>query len=256
MERRFSACPLLTRELLEDEPGQHVVLDRLLDLPLVAVLRAWLARSEADVPAWYSARNDPVIGPAPRLLQNNPAYAWTVAALADATHVSRAALARRFTEPLVGRPWHSWRAGAWRWQPTVFGLSYSRSAISAFPESLRDESRHLTFTVGQLGKRWLRPDFSTDVAEVLGRARGNGRTEHRVPPRHAACMHRKAVASMCANVVFAFVPWTPCKEFDSSHSSAVGPERSRLVGAVANLKVAAKPRSDENSGLRNCPCDG
>jgi AraC-like DNA-binding protein len=104
--------PLLTRELTEDEPGQHVVLDRLLDVLLVAVLRAWLARAEADAPAWYRARGDPVVGSALRLLQNNPAHPWTVATLATATHVSRAALARRFTE-LVGEPPMTFLAG-WR----------------------------------------------------------------------------------------------------------------------------------------------
>jgi AraC-like DNA-binding protein len=38
-----------------------------------------------------------------RIRHNNPAHDWTVAALAEATGVSRAALARRFTE-LVGEP--------------------------------------------------------------------------------------------------------------------------------------------------------
>jgi AraC-like DNA-binding protein len=103
---------LLTRELTEDEPGQQVVLDRLLDVLLVAVLRAWLADSAADAPAWYRARGDPVVGPALRLLQNNPSHPWTVASLAAATHASRAALARRFTE-LVGEPPMAFLAG-WR----------------------------------------------------------------------------------------------------------------------------------------------
>jgi AraC-like DNA-binding protein len=103
---------LLTRELTDDEPGQHVVLDRLLDVLLVAVLRAWLARSASDAPAWYRARSDPVVGPALRLLQNSPAHPWTVATLAAATHVSRAALARRFSA-LVGEPPMAFLAG-WR----------------------------------------------------------------------------------------------------------------------------------------------
>ena len=104
---------LLTRELIDDQPGQQVVLDRLLDLLLlVAVLRAWLARSAGAAPAWYRARSDPVVGAALRLLQNNPAHPWTVASLAAATHASRAALARRFTE-LVGEPPITFLAG-WR----------------------------------------------------------------------------------------------------------------------------------------------
>jgi AraC-like DNA-binding protein len=95
--------PLLADEITKDDPGQEAVLDRLLDLLLIAVLRAWFARPEAEPPAWYRAHSDPVVGRALRLLQNDPARPWTVATLAAETGVSRAALARRFTE-LVGQP--------------------------------------------------------------------------------------------------------------------------------------------------------
>jgi AraC-like DNA-binding protein len=53
-----------------------------------------------------------VIGRALRLMQHNPAHPWTVAALAGQIGVSRAALARRFTE-LVGEPPMSYLTG-WR----------------------------------------------------------------------------------------------------------------------------------------------
>jgi AraC-like DNA-binding protein len=94
--------PLLADEIVKDDPGQEVVLDRLLDVLLIAVLRAWFARDEST-PAWYRAQSDPVVGHALRLLHNNPAHPWTVAELARQTGVSRAALARRFNE-LVGEP--------------------------------------------------------------------------------------------------------------------------------------------------------
>jgi AraC-like DNA-binding protein len=92
---------LLGAEIVKDEPGQEAVLDRLLDLLLIAVLRAWFATHEA--PAWYHAMSDPVVGKAMRMLHNNPAHPWTVASLAAEVGVSRASLARRFTE-LVGEP--------------------------------------------------------------------------------------------------------------------------------------------------------
>jgi AraC-like DNA-binding protein len=95
--------PLLADEIVKDEPGQEAVLDRLLDLLLIAVLRAWFARPDNGAPEWYRAYGDPVVGHALRLLHNNPAHAWTVAELAHETGASRAALARRFTE-LVGEP--------------------------------------------------------------------------------------------------------------------------------------------------------
>jgi AraC-like DNA-binding protein len=95
--------PYLAEEIVKDEPGQEAVLDRLLDLVLIAVLRAWFARPEAGAPGWYRAHADPIVGPALQLLHNNPSQPWTVAKLASATGVSRAALARRFNA-LVGQP--------------------------------------------------------------------------------------------------------------------------------------------------------
>jgi AraC-like DNA-binding protein len=94
---------LLNDEIVRDAPGQDVVLDRLLDLLLIAVLRTWFSRPEARPPAWYQALGDPVVGPVLRLLHNDPAHPWTVALLAAKAGASRAALARRFTD-LVGEP--------------------------------------------------------------------------------------------------------------------------------------------------------
>ncbi|MEU1348506.1 AraC family transcriptional regulator [Streptomyces sp. NPDC005775] len=103
---------LLDEEIARDEPGQSVVLDRLLDLLLIDALRTWFSRPGAKAPAWYRAMGDPVVGQALRLLQNEPAHPWTVAALAARTGVSRAGLARRFTE-LVGEPPMAYLTG-WR----------------------------------------------------------------------------------------------------------------------------------------------
>ncbi|MFD5228801.1 AraC family transcriptional regulator [Streptomyces qaidamensis] len=108
-------CPLtpyVAEEIVRDEPGQEVVLDRLLDLLVIAALRAWFARPEAEAPAWYRALADPVVGGVLRLLQDDPAHPWTVASLAAKAGVSRAALARRFTA-LVGEPPMTYLTG-WR----------------------------------------------------------------------------------------------------------------------------------------------
>ena len=104
--------PLLADEIVKDDPGQEAVLDRLLDLLLIAVLRAWFARPEAEAPDWYRAYGDPVVGHALRLLHHNPAHHWTVAELARETGLSRAALARRFHD-LVGEPPMAFLTG-WR----------------------------------------------------------------------------------------------------------------------------------------------
>jgi AraC-like DNA-binding protein len=94
---------LLVREAGKEEPGQEAVLDRLLDVLLMTVVRDWFARPDTGAPGWFRAHSDPVVGPALRLVYNDPAAAWTVARLAAEVGVSRAGLARRFTE-LVGEP--------------------------------------------------------------------------------------------------------------------------------------------------------
>ncbi|MFT2016100.1 AraC family transcriptional regulator [Streptomyces sp. 796.1] len=99
-------------EIGKERPGQQLVLDRMLDLMLVSALRHWFDNPNADAPAWCRALDDPVVGPALRLLHDAPARPWTVAGLAAEVGVSRAALARRFTAA-VGEPPMSYLAG-WR----------------------------------------------------------------------------------------------------------------------------------------------
>lgn len=111
-DARRPVLDLLSTELSSDEPGQQLVLDRLLDLALIATLRAWFDRPEAHAPGWYRALGDPVVGPALRLLHDDPAHSWTVARMAAKVGVSRAAFARRFTD-LVGEPPMSYLTG-WR----------------------------------------------------------------------------------------------------------------------------------------------
>jgi AraC-like DNA-binding protein len=103
---------LLAAEIGKDQQGQEAVLDRLLDLLLIAVLRAWFARPDAQAPGWYRAHADPIVGHALRLMHHNPAHPWTLAELASEVGISRAALARRFHE-LVGEPPMTFLAG-WR----------------------------------------------------------------------------------------------------------------------------------------------
>ncbi|MCX4814722.1 AraC family transcriptional regulator [Streptomyces sp. NBC_01239] len=121
--------PLLMEETVRDEPAQEVVLDRLLDLLVIAALRAWFSRPEAAAPAWYRAQADPVVGRVLRLLQDDPAHPWTVASLAAKAGVSRAALARRFTD-LVGEPPMSYLT-AWRLALAADRLRDTQDTIGA-----------------------------------------------------------------------------------------------------------------------------
>jgi AraC-like DNA-binding protein len=89
---------LLTSEISQPQPGAAAVLDRIVDILLVQLLRAWLATdpARARTPSWLSALTDPVAGPALAVLHTQPGRDWTIPSLAAAIGVSRATLARRF----------------------------------------------------------------------------------------------------------------------------------------------------------------
>lgn len=88
---------MLERELTRTAPAQEVVLSRLLDLILVTTLRTHLDAPDSAAPKPYRALSDPVVGPALALLHNNIDQGWTVESLAAEVGVSRANLARRFS---------------------------------------------------------------------------------------------------------------------------------------------------------------
>jgi AraC-like DNA-binding protein len=119
---------LLTAEAGHDGSGQEVYLDRLLDLLLIALLRTWFDRDD-NAPTWWHAEHDPVVGPALRLIYNNPAHPWTVANLAAAVGSSRAVFARRFTEQ-VGEPPIAFLTG-WRLALAADLLRSSQATIAA-----------------------------------------------------------------------------------------------------------------------------
>lgn len=110
--QRTAALQLLEAEILREEPGQQAVLDRLLDLVLVGALRDWFALPAVKAPGWFRASADPVVGPALAAIHEVPHQPWTIELLARQAHVSRATLARRFTD-LLGEPPMSYLTG-WR----------------------------------------------------------------------------------------------------------------------------------------------
>lgn len=96
---------LLARELAHPQLATAVVLDRLVDILLVQLLRVWLAREPARAqPSWLGVLDDPTVGAAVAKLHEQPARAWTTAALAQELAISRATLSRRFAAVLGESP--------------------------------------------------------------------------------------------------------------------------------------------------------
>ena len=103
---------VLALEMQAEGPGQRVLLDRLLDVLLIATLRGWFAGRAEDAPGWFRAQHDPAVRQCLGLIHQRLAHPWTVAELAGNVGLSRAALARRFAE-VVGEPPMSYLSG-WR----------------------------------------------------------------------------------------------------------------------------------------------
>ncbi|RNG34533.1 AraC family transcriptional regulator [Streptomyces botrytidirepellens] len=151
---------LVIEEIARDAPGQQAMRDRLLDLMLLSTLRTWFDQSAAHAPPWYRAMDDPAVSHALHLLHDDPAHPWTVANLAAASGVSRAALARRFTAQ-VGEP------------PMTYLASW-RVDVAA------DLLRETDATVGSIARKvGYANAFALSVA--FKRLRGITPTEHRAP---------------------------------------------------------------------------
>lgn len=95
---------LLCDEVTKDEPGQAAVLDRLLDLLLTAVLKAWFAKHDSSRPEWWRFQGDQIIERALCIMHDKPAHPWSLDTLAVEAGASRASLARRFQERVGESP--------------------------------------------------------------------------------------------------------------------------------------------------------
>lgn len=85
----------------ETQPGSTAVTNRLMDVLLVFIVRAWLGTQPEVGSGWLGALRDPIIGRALSLVHESPQQRWTVNSLAEEVSLSRAAFAKRFSK-LVG----------------------------------------------------------------------------------------------------------------------------------------------------------
>lgn len=110
-----SLVSAMRAELVSGRPGHDLMVDRYVDLLLVAAVRAWFDRPEAQPPAWWRAQADPVVSRVLALMHDRPGDPWTLDGLADQVGYSRAGLSRRFSA-LLGQSPMSYLTG---WRMTV-----------------------------------------------------------------------------------------------------------------------------------------
>jgi AraC-like DNA-binding protein len=119
---------LLAGEIGLREAGSRAATARLIDLLLIAAIRRWAdAQPEGTPPSWLTALRDPLIGRVLALLHERPGEHWTLEKLAREVHVSRATLARRFTDE-VGEPPLAY-LGSWRMHVAAQRLKHTTDPV-------------------------------------------------------------------------------------------------------------------------------
>lgn len=109
-----ASLSLISDELAVASPGLRTVLDHVVNIVLIHVLRTWIETSSltAASPSWLRGLADPTTRQALAELHGDPAYPWTISALAGRVGVSRATLSRRFDAEVGSSPGSyisSWR---------------------------------------------------------------------------------------------------------------------------------------------------
>jgi AraC-like DNA-binding protein len=121
---------LLAMEVGARRPGSRAAAARLIDTLLIAAIRHWLDRhADGEAPSWLRALRDPALARVLAVLHERPAEPWTVDSLAREVHLSRATLARRFTE-IVGEPPLTYLT-RWRMHLAAQRLRYSTDTVGA-----------------------------------------------------------------------------------------------------------------------------
>jgi AraC-like DNA-binding protein len=96
---------LLSRELASPQTATPYVLNRVVDILLVQLLRAWLSAKADNVRGTcLNALTDPVVSAALAQLHEEPARPWTTESLASTLTISRSTLTRRFQAVLGAAP--------------------------------------------------------------------------------------------------------------------------------------------------------
>jgi AraC-like DNA-binding protein len=132
---------LLAAEVGRRSPGSRAAAARLIDLLLIAAIRRWNESRGDDAPgSWLTALRDPTVAGILALLHERPGEAWTLAALASEAHLSRATLARRFTEA-VGEPPLAYLT-RWRMHLAAYRLKHTTDTVESIAHAVGYSSEY------------------------------------------------------------------------------------------------------------------
>jgi AraC-like DNA-binding protein len=132
---------LLAGEIGLREAGSRAAAARLIDLLLIAAIRRWIEQQPQDArPSWLTALRDPLIGRVLAMLHDGPGEPWTLATIAREAHVSRATLARRFTDA-VGEPPLAYLR-RWRMQLATERLKHTNETVETIARDVGYSSEY------------------------------------------------------------------------------------------------------------------
>jgi AraC-like DNA-binding protein len=126
---------LLAAELAHDHPGARTAAHRLVEVLVLQLLRAWIAKDQPDGIRWHpTASADETVAAALELIHTEPARRWTIGVLAAQVGLSRAAFVRRFTTS-VGQPPSTYLA-RWRLATAARRLRDSNESLVAIARAV------------------------------------------------------------------------------------------------------------------------
>ena len=132
---------LLAAEIGARAAGSRAAAARLIDLLLIAAIRRWGdAQPEGRPASWLTALRDPMIGRVLALMHDRVGEPWTLESLAREAHVSRATLARRFTET-VGKPPLTY-LGDWRMHVAAERLKHTTTTVESIAREVGYSSEY------------------------------------------------------------------------------------------------------------------
>jgi AraC-like DNA-binding protein len=126
------------QELRERQPGGFLVVQHLAHMMLVQALRLHLAEGLRGSVGWLFALADKQMGAAINAMHDDPAYRWTLQALAERAGMSRSTFALKFKETVGESPMEY--LTSWRMLVAGDRLENSADPISVIARSLGYES--------------------------------------------------------------------------------------------------------------------
>jgi AraC-like DNA-binding protein len=128
----------MRQELRERQPGGDLVAQHLAQMMLIQALRVYMAGGLSGGVGWLFALSDRQMAAAISAMHNDPAYGWTVQALAEHAGMSRSSFALKFKATVGASPLEYLT----RWRMLLAGdrLEHSEDSVSTIALSLGYES--------------------------------------------------------------------------------------------------------------------